>query len=409
MKKGVIFLLVLIFTVSWTFAFNPPQDVAVDEVTGTISWTEPAISGISWLDDMESYSAGEYLALQSDDWTTWSGNPGGADDGYVVDELAFSGLNSLKVEGSATDLVHEFGAFTSGVYEVSMMMYLEPGYGGYYNLLHFFNGASSEWGMEVYFGSSGTGDLCATAQNNISFSHPVGSWFEVLCIIDLDTDWAQFYVEGALIYEWQWSIDTLGNPGSCVFGAIDIYAAAPAGDAVMFFCDDVMIDEVITRDLTGYNVYLDDMVTPVATVGTDVFEYTYDELVNGQEYVAGVSAVYDDPGESEIIEITFVYEGTNAGNVIVAATQLNNNYPNPFNPVTNISYSIVETGNVTLEVYNLRSQLVKTLVNDVKETGDYMATWDGTDNSNKSVSSGVYFYRMKSGNYAATKKMILMK
>ena len=151
------------------------------------------------------------------------------------------------------------------------------------------------------------------------------------------------------------------------------------------------------------------MVTPIASVGTDIFEFTYEALVNGQDYIAGVSAVYDDPGESEIVEITFIYEGTNAGNVIVAATQLNNNYPNPFNPVTNISYSMVETGNVTLEVYNLRSQLVKTLVNDVKETGDYTVTWNGTDNSNKLVSSGVYFYKMKAGNYTATKKMILMK
>ncbi|MCK5051826.1 MAG: T9SS type A sorting domain-containing protein [Candidatus Cloacimonetes bacterium] len=409
MKKGIIILLVLIFTVSWAFAFNPPQDVVVDEVTGTISWTEPASSAIYWLDDMDSYTAGEYLALQSDDWTTWSGSPGGSEDGYVVDELAFSGLNSVKVEGSTTDLVHEFGLFTSGVYEVSMMMYIEPGYGGYYNLLHFFNGASSEWGMEVYFSSSGTGDLCATMQNVITFSHPVGSWFEVLCIIDLDADWAEYYVDGVFVYEWQWSIDTVGVPGSCEFGAIDIFAYAPVGDTPMFYCDDVMINEVITRDLSGYNVYLDDMVTPIASVGTDVFEFTYESLVNGQEYIAGVSAVYDDPGESEIIEVTFIYEGTNAGNVIVAATQLNSNYPNPFNPVTNISYSIVETGNVTIEVYNLRSQLVKTLVNDVKGTGDYTATWDGTDNSNKLVSSGVYFYKMKTSNYTATKKMILMK
>ncbi|MCF7858233.1 MAG: T9SS type A sorting domain-containing protein, partial [Candidatus Cloacimonetes bacterium] len=45
----------------------------------------------------------------------------------------------------------------------------------------------------------------------------------------------------------------------------------------------------------------------------------------------------------------------------------------------------------------------------VRETGDYTVIWNGTDNSNKSVSSGVYFYKMKSGNYTATKKMILMK
>ena len=494
MKKGIIFLLVLIFTVSWVFAFDPPSDVAVDEATGTVSWSAPIVLNY-WLDDMDSYVAGQYLALQSDDWTTWSGTPGGADDGYVVDELSFSGSNSLKVEGSTTDLVHEFGMYTSGVYEVSMMMYIEPGHGGYYNLLHFFNGTNSEWGMEVYFGSSGIGDFCATAQSITSFSHPVGSWFEVLCIIDLDTDWAEYYVDGVFVYEWQWSIDTLGNQGSCEFGAIDIYAYALTGDTPMFYCDDVMLNEIITRDLIGYNVYLDGVLE--SSVGVNVFDFTYEDLIVGDSYTAGVSALYDggeseivevpftynpifnppqnlavvsnpdddfatftweapgrdntrdllgydvyldgafegttsgltwdfyelvngvfydagvvavyDEGNSDLIEVNFEYAGTLTNDIIVIATQLNNNYPNPFNPVTKISFSIVETGNVTLKVYNLRGQLIKTLVEEVRETGNYSTIWNGTDDSGKLVTSGVYFYKMKANNYTATKKMILMK
>jgi len=94
---------------------------------------------------------------------------------------------------------------------------------------------------------------------------------------------------------------------------------------------------------------------------------------------------------------------------VVTTTKLLSNYPNPFNPVTNIAYSINETGNVTINVYNLKGQLVKSLVNEVIETGDHIVTWNGRDNSNKSVASGVYFYKMQSSNYTATKKMILMK
>jgi len=474
--------------------FDPPTDVAVDEATGTVSWSAPVIPN-DWLDDMDSYNAGEYLALQSDDWTTWSGTPGGADDGYVVDELSFSGSNSVKVEGAATDLIHEFGMYTTGVYEVSMMMYIEPGHGGYYNLLHFFNGTSSEWGMEVYFGSTGIGDLCATAQNITTFSHPVGSWFEVMCIIDLDADWAEYYVDGTFVYEWQWSIDTLGNQGSCEFGATDIFAMAATGDTAMFYCDDVMLSEVFTRDLTGYNVYIEGVLA--GSVGVDVFEFTYAELVAGDLYTAGVSALYDggesdivevpftyipifnppinlavvsnpaddfatftwgapgrdntrdllgydvhldgevvgttteitwvfndlvngvfydaglvavyDEGNSDLVEINFEYAGTSTNDIIVVKTQLNNNYPNPFNPVTNIAYSIKTAGNVTLEVYNIKGQLVKTLINEVRETGNYTTTWNGTDDAGKSLASGVYFYKMKASNYTATKKMILMK
>ncbi|RLC49856.1 MAG: hypothetical protein DRH79_08465 [Candidatus Cloacimonadota bacterium] len=110
------------------------------------------------------------------------------------------------------------------------------------------------------------------------------------------------------------------------------------------------------------------------------------------------------------VDFTLVTDGDE---IVIAATKLNGNYPNPFNPVTTIGYSIKETGNVTLEVYNLRGQLVKRLVNEVKQTGDYTVNWNGTDNSNKSVSSGVYFYKMVSegniGRYTSTKKMILMK
>ena len=166
---------------------------------------------------------------------------------------------------------------------------------------------------------------------------------------------------------------------------------------------------ISTRDLLGYNVYLDGVFIEFTT---DVF-YLLSGLENGVEYIAGVEAVYDE-GESDIVEITFVYTGgSEAGNVIVAATQLNDNYPNPFNPVTNIAYSIKDAGNVIIEVYNLKGQLVKTLVDEVKETGNHVVIWNGTDNSNKSVSSGVYFYKLSAANgggkYTSTKKMILMK
>jgi len=85
------------------------------------------------------------------------------------------------------------------------------------------------------------------------------------------------------------------------------------------------------------------------------------------------------------------------------------NYPNPFNPITNIAYSIKETGKVTIEIYNLKGQLVKLLINEVKETGDHTAIWNGKDDSGKPISSGIYFYKLKSANYTSTKKMIMIK
>jgi len=91
------------------------------------------------------------------------------------------------------------------------------------------------------------------------------------------------------------------------------------------------------------------------------------------------------------------------------AELLGQNYPNPFNPTTTIAYNMLEDGNVSIEVFNIKGQLVKTLINDYKIAGDHTLVWEGTNNANHKVSSGIYFYKMKSGNYSSTKKMILMK
>jgi len=64
---------------------------------------------------------------------------------------------------------------------------------------------------------------------------------------------------------------------------------------------------------------------------------------------------------------------------------------------------------VRLDVFNLRGQLVKTLVDRAMEAGDYRVQWEGTDNSGKHVSSGVYFYRLTTPNFNATRKMVILK
>jgi len=93
----------------------------------------------------------------------------------------------------------------------------------------------------------------------------------------------------------------------------------------------------------------------------------------------------------------------------VAFTELKGNYPNPFNPETTIRYSVKEAGPVAIEIYNLKGQLVKSLVSDDKAAGEHSVIWKGTDNNNRPVSSGVYFYKMSAGKYSSTKKMIMMK
>ena len=93
----------------------------------------------------------------------------------------------------------------------------------------------------------------------------------------------------------------------------------------------------------------------------------------------------------------------------VTATALNGNYPNPFNPETTISYSVLQPGRVRLEVYNIKGQRVRNLMDSDHAAGHFRKVFDAKDDSGRSLPSGVYLLRMSAPGYQKTGKMILMK
>lgn len=95
--------------------------------------------------------------------------------------------------------------------------------------------------------------------------------------------------------------------------------------------------------------------------------------------------------------------------VVPLATKLLNAYPNPFNPNTNIRYTMKEAGKVSIDIYNTKGQKVRSFKAEHNAPGYYQINWDGRDASGNSVASGIYMYRMNSGKYNAAKKMILAK
>jgi len=132
-----------------------------------------------------------------------------------------------------------------------------------------------------------------------------------------------------------------------------------------------------------------------------------------------IIAIYSQENESSgSNEVYLVYVATSAENDIVNLTHLSN-YPNPFNPSTIISFSLTTdiTEYMELAIYNLKGQKIKDLSSSlchaepVEARGDneYIVTWNGKDDKGKQVSSGVYLYRLKSGNFESTKKMLLLK
>ncbi|HPG38883.1 MAG TPA: FISUMP domain-containing protein [bacterium] len=106
--------------------------------------------------------------------------------------------------------------------------------------------------------------------------------------------------------------------------------------------------------------------------------------------------------------ITSVDDSKN-GTQIPAEIKLNQNYPNPFNPTTAISYQLAENSNVKLQIYDTLGRCIKTLVNSHQGAGEHSIVWNGTDDANNPVSSGIYFCRVMAGEMSLQKKMVLVR
>ena len=134
-------------------------------------------------------------------------------------------------------------------------------------------------------------------------------------------------------------------------------------------------------------------------------------LENGQ-YSAEIVIFSNDPSQEELmIPITMMLNLTDAEDDLVSTSnKLIGNYPNPFNPITSIEFSVTQSSTlVTLEIYNIKGRKVKQLIDGQISAGTHSIIWDGTDENNTPISSGIYFYKLRAGNFQQTRKMILLK
>jgi Secretion system C-terminal sorting domain len=115
---------------------------------------------------------------------------------------------------------------------------------------------------------------------------------------------------------------------------------------------------------------------------------------------------------SEILEITFGPD-VSVEEMVEFISQIPikfiKNYPNPFNPVTTISFEIGESGKAQVEIFNAKGQKVKTLLDDNLDIGAHSVDWTGNDSNNKRVSSGIYFYKVSVNGKQKIKKMLMLK
>ncbi|MGH7455978.1 MAG: FlgD immunoglobulin-like domain containing protein, partial [bacterium] len=117
---------------------------------------------------------------------------------------------------------------------------------------------------------------------------------------------------------------------------------------------------------------------------------------------------YDNlPVEDPPALITAVEEKPTNG--VPLSFALERNYPNPFNPETTIKYQVARTSEVKIGIYNVMGQLVKTLVNETKNAGNYTIVWNGDNAQGKPAPTGVYFLKMEAGDFIKVHKMALVK
>jgi hypothetical protein len=133
--------------------------------------------------------------------------------------------------------------------------------------------------------------------------------------------------------------------------------------------------------------------------GTAQFRWVF----GSDGYVGGEGWYIDD--------VKIVGLGTsNDDNILnIGKLQLFENYPNPFNPTTTLRFNLPAATNASLQVFNIKGQLVNTLVNGTLDSGTHSVVWNGTDSSNRSVASGVYYFRLSTPMGTQSKKMLLMK
>ncbi len=161
----------------------------------------------------------------------------------------------------------------------------------------------------------------------------------------------------------------------------------------------------------GYNVYRQINAGALQLIATTQ-QNSYDEvLLPYNNYKYFVTAKYDTGESDSTNNINFFYVPVSEqdSDLEKPVNKLNANYPNPFNPETTIGFSLAKDTKVELTIYNIKGQLVKSLVNNYLTKGTHRVVWNGKDQQGKSVSSGVYFYKIKTREFNSVRKALLIK
>jgi len=166
------------------------------------------------------------------------------------------------------------------------------------------------------------------------------------------------------------------------------------------------------RDFQHYSVYRSKN-SDAFTLLVNTTEKIYTDVLSATAfYHYFVTAMYANGTESFSSD-TVTMEYSSTGIPVIEeppeATKLGNNYPNPFTTQTTLTFALKESNKVLITVFRPTGETVRILVDETLNAGDYKITWDGTDDSGRSLPAGIYLYQMKAGGYLGTKRMVLIR
>jgi len=268
---------------------------------------------IIYQNNFDAYNHGDYLALVSPDWTTWTNNPGSAEDAQISGLISSSAPNSVKVEGS-TDLIYNYGNLSTGAYLVEFDMFVPYGKAAYFNLQHVF---AAEWALEVYFQSDLSTKIVAGGQEITNQTYSQNTWMHIAIEIDMNADWAKMYWDDDLVSAWQWSYDPGGQPGVNQLACANFYVGSEIGDVVEYFFDNFMFSEIAEGDDPPVAIVEDDDI--IVNIVNNQISNTFFNIQNGgeQDLEFDVYPVYDIPevngATTHVVGYTGEHEDTGLG------------------------------------------------------------------------------------------------
>ncbi len=196
-------------------------------------------------ENFDSFTPNDKIAeVAGSPWTTWSNAPGGAEDGTISSDFASSAPNSLHIVNN-NDVVYSLGDKSEGRYKIEFNLLIKSGKIGYFNILQEFSGADSKWGPQIFFNPGGQGKIDAGKSDAASFTYNYEEWIPIIIIVDLDIDFATFYLNNDELVSWKWSTGSFGSNNLNRLDAINFYGTTTGGTSSMYI-DDITISSIET-------------------------------------------------------------------------------------------------------------------------------------------------------------------